>query len=133
MATLFHRRAPLKGRTRLQKTVFLLKELYEIPFSLEFRPYFYGPYSEDLADLISILKAIKVLDEIPEKLAPDIIRYNYEITEKGKEYFKKFKRARAEKKTLEILERLKESTSEINRLRTPDLISTAKSVMNENH
>lgn len=132
IATLFHQRNPLKGRTRLQKTVFLLKELYDVPFSLDFRPYFYGPYSEDLADLISILKAIKVLDEVPEKLAPDIIRYNYELTDKGKEYFKRFKRF-ADKKTLRILERLKESSSEINRMRTPDLILTAKLVMNEIH
>jgi len=113
LAALFHRRTSLKGRTRFQKTIFVLKEEYDIPFTFKFRPYYYGPYSEDLTDLVFTLKAIKLLDEIPQKMSRDIVRYNYQLTKKGKKYFKVFKRS-AKEETLEAIERLKENIPQIN-------------------
>lgn len=131
LATLFYRRTPLKGRTRFQKTVFVLKEEYDVPFTFKFRPYYYGPYSEDLADLVFTLTAMKFLDEIPQKMSRDIVRYNYRLTKKGREYFKVFKQS-AKEGTLEAIERLEESIPQINRMGTGNLISTAKTLMNEN-
>jgi uncharacterized protein YwgA len=131
LATLFYRKGSLKGRTRFQKTVFLLKEKFDVPFTFKFRPYYFGPYSEDLTDLISVLEAVGVLDEMPQRLGIDIVRYNYKLTEKGKAYFRKFKGS-AEKETLEKLEKLKENIIEINQMNTRDLISTAKALVNWN-
>ena len=51
------------GRTRLQKIVYLLREMYQIPFRFRFKPYFYGPYSEDLSDAIENLTALGVIEE----------------------------------------------------------------------
>jgi len=128
LATLFYRRVSLKGRTRFQKTVFLLKEKFDVSFTFKFRPYYYGPYSEDLADMISILKAVAVIEEKPQRLGVGIIRYNYQLAEKGKTWFNKFRQL-AEEETLEKLGKLKGNIREINRMTTRDLISTAKALI----
>jgi len=129
LATLYHRKSSLKGRTRFQKTIFLLKEKFDVDFSFKFRPYYYGPYSEDLADFISILEAVGLLEEIPERRGKGIFRYNYKLTEKGKAYFKKFKSS-AKNETLEGLEKLRKDIVEINQLTTRNLIATAKALAN---
>lgn len=51
------------GRTRLQKLVYLLRELYQVPTGHDFSFYTYGPYSSDLMgdlDYASALGAVKV-------------------------------------------------------------------------
>jgi len=132
LATLFYQRVSIKGRTRFQKTIFLLREKYGVPFSFKFRPYYYGPYSEDLSDLISVLKAINIVNEFPEELGLGITRYNYQLTERGKKYFKELQRS-AEDRTLDTLHELEESVHLVNRMNTPALISTAKAVMNQKY
>jgi uncharacterized protein YwgA len=82
-------RGPINGRKRLQKTVCLLKYQDKIPFSFEFKPYFYGPYSEQLAEAIEVLESSNIVNEEPRLLSNDIIQYNYELTEFGKKLHKK--------------------------------------------
>ena len=57
-----------------------------VPFSFEFKPYFYGPYSEDLSDVIETLVGAGLLVEERELIWPSrLVRYRYSLSGKGKE------------------------------------------------
>jgi len=128
LASLFFHKKPIKGRTRFQKTIFLLKKKYRIPFDLNFIPYYYGPYSEELADLTSLLRALKLVEETTEYLGIGMIRYNYQLTEKGKKYFKRFQK-NVGRETRGSIKELGKSVLEVSMLPTPDLISISKSLL----
>lgn len=130
LASLLHYNKPIQGRTRLQKIVFLLKTVYGIPFSFSFRPYYYGPYSDELSNLMSFLNAINFTEERAEFLEPGIIRFNYILTERGKKYIENVEN-NLDKETLEIIEKLKESIKELSIQDTLTLIAKAKSLMNK--
>jgi len=57
-----HPKHEVVGRTRLQKTVWLLQRL-GFPTDYPFTIYFYGPYSEALQAEIDLLDAIGLVDE----------------------------------------------------------------------
>jgi uncharacterized protein YwgA len=128
LAAICFNNKPVKGRTRFQKMVFLLKEEYKIPFNFEFRPYYYGPYSDDFSDVLGLLTALNLTEEKTEYVGVGQTRYNYQLTDKGRKYVSKF-RIRAEEDEQRILEQLKNSIMEINKLKTPELIKKAKSLM----
>lgn len=50
------------GETHIQKTTYFLKELLRVPLEFEFILYKHGPYSFDLNDEITALRADKLLD-----------------------------------------------------------------------
>lgn len=130
LASILHYNKPIPGRTRLQKIIFLLKNLYGIPFSFSFRPYYYGPYSDELSNLMSFLNAINFTEEKVELIEPGIIRFNYTLTERGKKYVENVEK-NLDKETLEIVEKLKKSIAELSIQDTPTLIAKAKSLMNK--
>jgi len=53
------------GETHLQKTVYLAKELEDVPFEFEFILYKHGPFSFDLRDRLTELRADGFLDLVP--------------------------------------------------------------------
>jgi uncharacterized protein YwgA len=112
-------RGPINGRKRLQKTVCLLKYHDKIPFSFGFKPYFYGPFSEQLAEAIEVLESSNIVNEEPTLLSNEIVQYNYELTKSGKKLHKKLARQNEEltsdlAKALETITKL--PTSELVRL-----------------
>ena len=74
-------------RIRIQKSVYLLKKHGFPEFSkLRFAYYYYGPYSQQLSDVLQELVAAQlVLEECQEKSA-DQTRYSYRLTSKGEEW-----------------------------------------------
>jgi uncharacterized protein len=52
------------GRTKFQKIVFLLSELYDVKTTYKFRFYTYGPFSNGLAGDIDYLAKIDILDSV---------------------------------------------------------------------
>lgn len=128
LASLFFSGSPVKGRTRFQKTIFLLKEVYGIPFDFDFKPYYYGPYSEQLSNAVSLLTALKLVEEHAEYLGMGITRYHYQITEKGKRYSEILQKS-VKGDTLKTLRKLRNGVAEIGKLKTPELISKAKSLI----
>lgn len=52
----------IKGRTRIQKIVYILKYL-GYPFSEDFSYNYFGPYSDDLRKEIDFLTSLGILDE----------------------------------------------------------------------
>src|SRR5262249_25119884 len=49
------------GETHLQKAVYLLQELFQVPLGFDFVLYRHGPYSFDLADEVTALQADQLL------------------------------------------------------------------------
>lgn len=129
LASLFFHKEPVKGRTRFQKTIFLLQRQYGVSFDFYFRPYYYGPYSEDLSDLVFFLRALDFVEETTDYLGMRVIRYNYQLTEKGERYFKILEK-NAERETRKAITNLERKISRVRKLSTPELISRSKSLMN---
>jgi len=69
----------VRGRTRLQKTVFLLSENEDVNLGYDFIPYHYGPYSQDLQLEVDLLEAAGLLQIRPR----DGILYMHSLTEEG--------------------------------------------------
>jgi uncharacterized protein YwgA len=117
----------IKGRKRLQKTVCVLKHAYKIPFEFKFRPYFYGPYCEQLAEAMNVLEAVGLVVEVEDPLPSGIIQYDYFLTKKGKKVAEDILSRLTHEKTL--LSGLKTAVSEISNLETSELVALAKSVI----
>lgn len=116
----------MRGRTRLQKTMFLLKYKYKVPLGLKFEPYFYGPYSEDLAYDIEMLKALGVIEEQIVRVN-DYIEYQYKLTDKGKEILSRL--LEKDQQLKQFHEKISEYVKELNEIPLRDLISEAKSLI----
>jgi uncharacterized protein YwgA len=81
----------IAGRTLLQKTLYFLNE--KLSLGLDFTPYYYGPYSSEVAEVTSSLKAAGLLDERVETFPAfnfsvtfEPRRYTYRLTDIGKEF-----------------------------------------------
>lgn len=125
LLSLFFQKKPVKGRTRFQKTICLLKYKYKIPFGFNFRYYYYGPYSDDLADTLSLLEAADLVKEKGEMLDINLVRYNYELTEKGQELCRDLA---SKLKNEAFIKKLRENIAEIQQLSTPEVISLSKKI-----
>lgn len=113
----------IKGRTRFQKTVCVLKHKFGVDFSFKFRSYYYGPYSKSLSDALSLLHGTNLVRERSEKLGVGIVRYNYQLTEKGEEIASAIASKMRKDKCLAEFQR---DVDEIRQIPTPELISLSK-------
>lgn len=79
----------IEGRTRLQKLLFLVQKKAEsgsgepIDNGYEFVAYDYGPFAKEIYDDIDRLIRRNIVSEVPKELDDGVIKYNYELTEKG--------------------------------------------------
>jgi len=63
-----HKDGKIVGRTRLQKTIWLLQRL-GLPTEYSYMTHFYGPYSEGLHAEIGLLESLRIVEEeskVPE-------------------------------------------------------------------
>lgn len=81
---------PVRGRTRLQKMVFLMqKDLEDEGFDLtgrdqyQFMAYDYGPFSKTLYDDIDLLEEQHLIHEDEQEFDGDKVIYEYKIEEDG--------------------------------------------------
>lgn len=114
----------IEGRTRLQKMVYLLKNSFNVPFGFEFRMYFYGPYSDSLADVLQLFKSVELIEENRVAIARGIVQYNYSLTDTGQEflvtYFSNVERYR------EIYNKIEQGVKRMSNLPTSYLASVSK-------
>lgn len=76
------------GETHIQKSTFFLEEMLEVPLGLEFIMYKYGPYSFDLSDDLTALRAYHYL--YLTSLEPYGVTYSLKDGEnKLKKFYKK--------------------------------------------
>lgn len=80
-----HFSGTIQGRKRLQKTICVLKHRDNIPLGFGFTPYFYGPYSEELADSIQSLIGAGYLNEQANEIAEGVYQYDYSLTDQGRQ------------------------------------------------
>ena len=114
----------IEGRKRLQKIVCTMKYKNKIPFSFEFRRYFYGPYSEDLADIVDSMVGTGLLKEWSELLGPDVVKYTYGLSDKGKELAERTVNVLDKK----LITKIQKSSEEMSELPTSELVSLSKRV-----
>lgn len=78
----------IRGRTRMQKLVFLLQEELEgdNPGSYRYEPYDYGPFSKDLYFDIDELVERDVIKEEKTEFDEDKVVYEYRLGLRAEEY-----------------------------------------------
>ena len=123
LSLFYHSGGVIEGRKRLQKIVCVMKHKEGVPFSFEFKPYFYGPYSEELSDVIETLVGAKLLVEERELIWPRIVRYKYSLSDRGKELSDRIVRLLENSKAEE---RIEETSGKLNALPIADLVYLAK-------
>ncbi len=80
----------IKGKTKLQKTMYFLGLLSEHSNELGYRPHFYGPYSEEVADAMDRLKTLQFVDQdvrgggAVNEQGFEVCRYDYRLNDDGK-------------------------------------------------
>lgn len=114
----------VEGRTRLQKMVYLLKNSFNVPFNFEFRMYFYGPYSDNLADSLQLLKSVELVEERMIEITRGIVQYNYRLTDAGQEFLNAY--FPNVEKYQKIYDRITQGVNKMSRLPTSYLASISK-------
>lgn len=79
----------IQGKTKLQKTVYFLGIITGCRDDLGYRPHFYGPYSDEVADAVGQLKALGFVDTTTSAWGIDqrgfeVRRTDYTLNEDGK-------------------------------------------------
>jgi len=104
---------PVKGRTRLQKLIFLIQQRLEeegstVEWGYHFRPYDYGPFAKGIYDDIEQLHRRGYVTEKEDRLDQDddVIQYDYALTDEGREALRQYA-------TQEELSNLQEMTEQV--------------------
>jgi uncharacterized protein YwgA len=116
-----HSSKRIEGRTRIQKLSCILKYRYDIPFKFIFKPYFYGPYSDELSEDINTLIGMKLIDESISYVGNGYYRYDYMLTKKAEQIVKEL-----EHKLPNIMEKIDEQVKSLEQMNTPELVKLAK-------
>jgi uncharacterized protein len=80
----------IKGNTKLQKTVYFLGLRTGLEEELGYRPHFYGPYSDEVADAVGRLKALGFLDHSHAGVGSvdsrgfEVVRSDYRLNDDGR-------------------------------------------------
>jgi uncharacterized protein YwgA len=78
----------IQGKTKLQKTVYFLGAMTDCLEDLGYRPWFYGPYSDDVDGAVTWLKTIGVIDQNVRSWGHDesgfeARRYDFRLNDQG--------------------------------------------------
>ena len=117
----------IEGRTRLEKVVYLLKQLGRVNFTYEFVPYHYGPYSRELVEDLDQLEEFGLVDEVMNTDEYGVIRYDYLLTNEGAQLVEEIQL----KLGKDELRNLMKAYDEWKDRRTYELIALAKFTMAE--
>lgn len=115
----------VKGRTRLQKEVCILKYGENVPFGFGFESHHYGPYSAQLTGALDTLIAAGLVEQSIVELSFDKWRYDYGLTEKGKRLFESVREA-LEKSNPNLVDKLADSVKKLEDMSIPSVVSLAK-------
>jgi len=81
----------IRGKTKLQKTVYFLGSLSCFAEELGYRPHFYGPYSAEVADAVARLRASGFVDQnvvtggSVDSSGFEVARHDFKLTDQGKQ------------------------------------------------
>ncbi|MCK4850018.1 MAG: hypothetical protein KAT11_01645 [Phycisphaerae bacterium] len=80
----------IKGKTKLQKTIYFMGIMSGSLRDLGYQPHFYGPFSADVADAVGRLKSVGFIHETSEatgfidKSGFEQVRYDYRLSTLGR-------------------------------------------------
>ena len=98
----------IKGSTMVQKIMYILRNEYgnRIPElqDLAFRLHFYGPFSREISNALNDLSLQGLLSTEVEQLI-DYLRYDYGLTENGRQLAQRLYEADDRKDVLELIAR----------------------------
>lgn len=117
----------IEGRTRFQKTIYLLQIEDEIPFSFNYKPYFYGPFSEELSETLTDLEALDLLEEVIVPLGNGVYQYNYRLTESGAKVAEKII-SKLNEEVPDLITKIRTKIEALNSLSLNEVIIRAKTV-----
>lgn len=63
------------GKTKIQKITYFLQESIGVPLAYRFRIHYFGPYSDDLDGVLSLAKALGIVN-----ISPDSDGFGYHVT-----------------------------------------------------
>ncbi len=111
----------IKGKTKLQKTVYFLGVLTESLDDLGYRPHYYGPYSSEVAFAVDKLKALDFVAETRASSGAanpsgfEVTRYDFSLTDDGKQVAK----LKAEQNH-ELWEKMQAAAKQLRKAGDPD-------------
>jgi uncharacterized protein YwgA len=113
---------PMRGKTMLQKVIFILSR--EFPETneltgLKYTKYYYGPFSRKLEKLVEDGRLRGLLKIVPTPVG-SVVRYDIAITETGKHQTRNYISANES-----IVERMATRARELNAMNLPDVINIA--------
>jgi uncharacterized protein YwgA len=118
-----HKTKKIEGRTRIQKISCILKYQDKIPFTFNYKPYYYGPYSDELSEDINTLIGMKLLEENITYTGNGSYRYDYTLTNNASKLLKKL-----EKSNPIIMGKINKKIQTLEDMRTSNLVCLAKEV-----
>jgi uncharacterized protein YwgA len=80
----------IRGKTKLQKTIYFLGALTRSLADLGYRPHYYGPYSADVGGAVDRLRALGFVDQTVssggacDSSGFEVARYDFRLNEEGK-------------------------------------------------
>ncbi len=80
----------IKGKTKLQKTMYFVGLLTETLDDLNYRPHFYGPYSAEVAGAVDRLRSLGFVEQnitgrgSVDQAGFEVARYDFTLNEQGK-------------------------------------------------
>ena len=80
----------IKGKTKLQKTIYFLGKLTDHLDELGYRAHYYGPYSSDVAEAANRLRSLGFLEQtvasggFVDSHGFEVARYDFSLNEEGK-------------------------------------------------
>ena len=80
LTLLYSEKQMIAGRTLLQKTLYFLNEMLDL--DIDFRSYYYGPYSSEITDCLDSLKATGIISENIEQLQA----FDFNVTFEPRKY-----------------------------------------------
>jgi len=116
-----HKNKTIAGRVRIQKEVCLLMYQSKIPFGFNYKSYHYGPYSEDLFQVINNLVSVNLLSETVVSVGYNSYRHDYSLTGQGEKLFKKLCES-----NMTYLTEIQSKIAELENIETPQLTLMAK-------
>jgi len=117
----------VKGRTRLQKILYLLKEQFGFEIAYKFMPYYYGPYASELQNDIDILARLGLVDVTVNFLDDGRFYYEHRLTDQGKKIAEDFEKTLQE----EQIRQLKKALAKLKRYDLEHLVQKAKETMKQ--
>ena len=122
----------IKGNTMFQKIMYILKSEYQDRIhelkSLQFKLHYYGPFSRDVENMLIrlVLRGLLIREVEP---VIDYLRYNYILSEKGREKAKELYHSENRR---EVIDAMANKVRELNEKPLQEVISKAYRIAERN-